>query len=107
MAASLSSFPSEEGKFHHIIKRGSRAENAPQECGTKMGGQGGEGRGKRNWRGHKRNKRLMTSQEYFLETVVVTDRSMLDYHQYRDLEAYVFTLMNIVSLLCSSFVLVV
>ena len=36
--------------------------------------------------------------EYFVETTIVADKSMLDYHVHReDLEAYLYTLMNIVS----------
>lgn len=101
-ATPLSAFPGEEETFHHTIsKSGLRGSQPHQECGTKIGGKGGgrEGGGGRGSRGgsYKRRKRLVTSREYFVETTVVTDRSMLNYHQHDALEAYVFTLMNIVS----------
>ena len=96
-----SSFPPEEGKFHHTIsKSGLQDELMPShKCGTKTGGKAGviQGVAQGVERGTGRTKRLATSQEYFVETAVVTDRSMLDFHEYDTLEAYIFTLMNIVS----------
>lgn len=43
----------------------------------------------------KRNSRPVL--EYFIETAIIADKSMLDYHGRERLEAYLFTLMSIVS----------
>lgn len=45
----------------------------------------------------KRQKRSYDVDEYFVETTVVADESMLGTHRREDLEAYLYTLMNIVS----------
>ena len=45
----------------------------------------------------RRRKRSFDADEYFVETTIVADQSMLDYHRMEDLEAYIYTLMNIVS----------
>ena len=37
-----------------------------------------------------------TSSEYYVEVVVVADHTMSEYHGTRELEAYLFTLMNMV-----------
>lgn len=46
----------------------------------------------------KRRKRSTGADEYFVETTIVADKSMLNTHRKEDLEAYLYTLMNIVSL---------
>lgn len=38
-----------------------------------------------------------TSSQHYLEVAVVADRTMADYHGITELEAYLFTLMNMVS----------
>jgi hypothetical protein len=45
----------------------------------------------------KRRKRLITAPESYVETVVVADETMLQFHSEENLEAYIFTIMNIVS----------
>ena len=44
-----------------------------------------------------RRKRLVTAARSYVETAVVADQSMLQFHEEENLEAYIFTLMNIVS----------
>ena len=58
-----------------------------------------EGSGSLTSGGVKRSKRLVTAPESYIETVVVADQSMLDLHDKENLEAYIFTLMNIVRIL--------
>lgn len=38
-----------------------------------------------------------TSSQHYLEVALVADRTMADYHSIEELEAYLFTLMNMVS----------
>ena len=45
----------------------------------------------------RRKKRNYGVDEYFVEATIVADKSMLDAHREDDLEAYLYTLMNIVS----------
>lgn len=45
----------------------------------------------------RRRKRSFDADEYIVETTIVADQSMLDYHRMEDLEGYIYTLMNIVS----------
>ena len=44
----------------------------------------------------RRRKRSIGVDEYFVETAIVADKSMLNTHRREDLEAYLYTLMNIV-----------
>ena len=48
-------------------------------------------------RRRRRKKRNYGVDEYFVETTIVADKSMLDAHREDDLEVYLYTLMNIVS----------
>ena len=40
---------------------------------------------------------LTTSSEHYVEVAVVADHTMAEYHGTENLEAYIFTLMNMVS----------
>ena len=44
----------------------------------------------------RRRKRNYGIDEYFVETAIIADKSMLDVHREDDLEAYLYTLINIV-----------
>lgn len=45
----------------------------------------------------RRRKRNYGIDEYFVETAIIADKSMLEVHREDDLEAYLYTLINIVS----------
>lgn len=80
------------GRQHTITKsRGSLHSDSDAKCTAIEGLTRGTG--------EVRNKRLVTAPESYVETVVVADQSMLDFHNKDDLEAYIFTLMNIVRIL--------
>lgn len=44
---------------------------------------------------HHRSKRSF-SREYFVETLVVVDHSMVEYYKNEDVNTYIFTIMNMV-----------
>ena len=95
-----------EGSAHTISKTTQRAPGQ-QSCSTHNTSRNRD-RSRRSGRGSsslKRRRRLATSLEYFLEVAVVTEPTMLRTHHYQDLEAYVFTLMNIVSNHCITIVI--
>ena len=42
-------------------------------------------------------RRRSISKEYFVETLVVVDHSMVEYYKNEDVNTYIFTIMNMVS----------
>ena len=56
-----------------------------------------KGKKKRNWR-RKRHKRSV-SKRHYVETLVVVDKTMIEYHGKSEIEPYILTVMNIVSCL--------
>ena len=48
----------------------------------------------------RRSPSSSTSSEHYVEVAVVADHTMLEYHGTRELEAYLFTLMNMVRYMC-------
>lgn len=73
----------------HTISKSSAAPPPSRECAA-------EKTSHTYSRETKRRKRLVTAPESYVETVVVADQSMLHFHERENLEAYIFTLMNIV-----------
>ena len=48
--------------------------------------------------GHKRHRRSLISEEKYVETLVVADKMMTQYHGKHDIESYVLSIMNVVSI---------
>lgn len=99
-SGSKNHFTSEEGgrKHRHTITKG-QASLPSTQCHTRDQENSDEDKQNIKEEGysvHLREKRLVVVRENFVETVVVADASMLQYHQRGKLESYIFTLMNIV-----------
>jgi len=54
---------------------------------------------KKSAQSSKRRRKRSFSTEYFVETLVVVDNSMMEYYKNEDINTYIFTIMNMVGLL--------
>ncbi|XP_066557272.1 A disintegrin and metalloproteinase with thrombospondin motifs 7 [Amia ocellicauda] len=69
-------------------------------CGVKGRGGAAAERGRERWEQKQRRRRIRQrsiSQEKWVETLVVADRKMVQYHGSQQVETYVLTVMNIVA----------
>ncbi|RVE74247.1 hypothetical protein OJAV_G00020100 [Oryzias javanicus] len=89
------------GGWSQIIQQDSEKQAINATCGNRNSPHSFENRRER-WerRGHKRAKRIQersVSREKWVETLVVADPKMVDYHGSKNVESYVLAVMNIVA----------
>jgi len=86
-------------RAHTLTKTTTMPHTPEQQCRTRSTGKVRES-GTRSGRGsitRRRRRRSIVSKEHFMEVAVVTEPDMLGTRTLRDLESYIFSLMNIVS----------